>query len=132
MPQNHPHGTRWRDRGGVGDPAQWSTLLSPEERCGIPWRMTSVIFAPFSPAGILFPSDLELLDNPMTNSFAAGFSWVALHWWILLIAGAVGIAATCRWYRQPQGSGGKSNLIELTREEWEARKRWKMFRVISA
>jgi hypothetical protein len=33
----------------------------------------------------------------MTNSFAAGFSWIALHWWILLIAGAVGIAATCRW-----------------------------------
>jgi hypothetical protein len=33
----------------------------------------------------------------MTNSFAAGFSWVALHWWILLIAGAVGIAATCTW-----------------------------------
>jgi hypothetical protein len=26
----------------------------------------------------------------------------------------------------------KSNLIELTREEWEARKRRKMFRVISA
>ncbi|HEX4919589.1 MAG TPA: hypothetical protein VFV92_02490, partial [Candidatus Bathyarchaeia archaeon] len=58
---------------------------------------TSVIFAPCSPAGILFPSDLELLDIPMTNSFTAGFSWIALHWWILLIAGAVGIAATCTW-----------------------------------
>ena len=33
----------------------------------------------------------------MTNFFAAGFSWIALHWWILLIAGAVGIAATCTW-----------------------------------
>jgi hypothetical protein len=33
----------------------------------------------------------------MTNSFAAGFSWIALHWWILLIAGFVGIAATCGW-----------------------------------
>jgi hypothetical protein len=34
----------------------------------------------------------------MTNSFAAGFSWIALHWWIvLIIAGATGIAATCRW-----------------------------------
>jgi len=35
-------------------------------------------------------------------------------------------------YRQPRGSGGKSNLIELTREEWEARRRRKMFRLISA
>jgi hypothetical protein len=33
----------------------------------------------------------------MTNSFTAGFSWIALHWWILLIAGFVGIAATCGW-----------------------------------
>ncbi len=35
-------------------------------------------------------------------------------------------------YRQPRGSGGDSNLIKLTREEWEARRRRKMFRVISA
>jgi hypothetical protein len=35
-------------------------------------------------------------------------------------------------YRQPRGSGGNSNLIELTREEWEAHKRRKMFRVLSA
>jgi hypothetical protein len=35
-------------------------------------------------------------------------------------------------YRQPRGSGGNSNLIELTREEWEARRRRKTFRVISA
>ena len=36
-------------------------------------------------------------------------------------------------YRQPQHSGaGQSNLIELTREEWEAPKRRKMFRVISS
>ena len=36
-------------------------------------------------------------------------------------------------YRQPQHSGGgQSNLIALTREEWEARKRRKMFRVISS
>ena len=33
-------------------------------------------------------------------------------------------------YRQPRGSD--SNLIELTGEEWEARRRRKMFRVISA
>src|SRR5580692_246225 len=33
----------------------------------------------------------------MTNSFAAGFSWIALHWWVVLIACATGIAATCRW-----------------------------------
>ena len=34
----------------------------------------------------------------MTNSFAAGFSWIALHWWIvLIIACATGIAGTCRW-----------------------------------
>jgi hypothetical protein len=31
-----------------------------------------------------------------------------------------------------RGSGDNSNLIELTREEWEARRRRKMFRVISA
>ena len=35
-------------------------------------------------------------------------------------------------YRNPGGSGGDSNLIKLTREEWEARRRRKMFRVISA
>jgi hypothetical protein len=35
-------------------------------------------------------------------------------------------------YRQPRGSSRNSNLIELTREEWEAHKRRKMFRVISA
>jgi hypothetical protein len=33
---------------------------------------------------------------------------------------------------QTRGSGGGSNLVELTREEWEARRRRKMFRVISA
>jgi len=32
----------------------------------------------------------------MTNSLAAGFSWIALHWRIVLIACAVGIATTCR------------------------------------
>ena len=31
-----------------------------------------------------------------------------------------------------RGSGDNSNLIELTREEWEARRRRKMFRLISA
>lgn len=31
-----------------------------------------------------------------------------------------------------RGSGDNLNLIELTREEWEARRRRKMFRVISA
>ncbi|MGA2643659.1 MAG: hypothetical protein ABSF15_03035 [Candidatus Sulfotelmatobacter sp.] len=36
-------------------------------------------------------------------------------------------------YGQPRYSGaGHSNLIEPTREEWEAHKRRKMFRVISA
>jgi hypothetical protein len=30
-----------------------------------------------------------------------------------------------------RGSGDNSNLIELTREEWEARRRRKMFRAIS-
>jgi hypothetical protein len=34
----------------------------------------------------------------MTHSFAASFSWIALHWWIVLVAcAATGIAATCRW-----------------------------------
>ena len=36
-----------------------------------------------------------------------------------------------RRYLHLQGSGNNSNLIELTREEWEARRRRKMFRVIS-
>jgi hypothetical protein len=35
-------------------------------------------------------------------------------------------------YCHPRGSGDNSNLIELTREEWEARRRRKMFRLISA
>lgn len=35
-------------------------------------------------------------------------------------------------YLQPQVPGDNSNLIELTREEWEARRRRKMFRLISA
>jgi hypothetical protein len=35
-------------------------------------------------------------------------------------------------YPHPRGSGGDSNLIKLTPEEWEARRRRKMFRVNSA
>jgi hypothetical protein len=35
-------------------------------------------------------------------------------------------------YLQPQAAVKNSNLIELTREEWEARRRRKMFRLISA
>ena len=35
-------------------------------------------------------------------------------------------------YRQLRSSGGNSNLIELTREEWEAHRRRRMFRVLSA
>jgi hypothetical protein len=35
-------------------------------------------------------------------------------------------------YRHPRGPGGDSNLIQLSREEWEARRRRKMFRLISA
>ncbi len=35
-------------------------------------------------------------------------------------------------YPQLRSSGGNSNLIELTREEWEAHRRRKMFRVLSA
>ena len=35
-------------------------------------------------------------------------------------------------YRHPRSSGSNSNLIKLTPEEWEARRRRKMFRVISA
>ncbi len=33
--------------------------------------------------------------------------------------------------RRPRGPARAANLIELTREEWEARKRRKMFRVIA-
>jgi galactitol-specific phosphotransferase system IIB component len=32
----------------------------------------------------------------MMNFFAAGASWMAVHWWVVLIPAAVGIAATCR------------------------------------
>ncbi len=35
-------------------------------------------------------------------------------------------------YFQTRGSDDNSNLIELTREEWEAHRRRKMFRVLSA
>jgi len=35
-------------------------------------------------------------------------------------------------YGHPRSSGDNSNLIELTPEEWEARRRRKMFRVNSA
>jgi hypothetical protein len=35
-------------------------------------------------------------------------------------------------YSETRGSDDNSNLIELTREEWEARKRRGMFRVLSA
>ena len=40
--------------------------------------------------------------------------------------------STLARYAQRQGPADKSNLIELTREEWEARRRRKMFRLISA
>src|SRR5579864_9071647 len=34
----------------------------------------------------------------MMNSLPRGFSWIALHWRTsAVIAGAIGIAATCRW-----------------------------------
>src|SRR5215813_9700483 len=58
---------------------------------------TSVIFVPRSHAGIKLPSDLKLLHIPMKNSLVAGVSRIALHWWVVLIAGAAGIAATCSW-----------------------------------
>ena len=35
-------------------------------------------------------------------------------------------------YPHPRASGDNSNLIKLTPEEWEARRRRKMFRLISA
>jgi len=35
-------------------------------------------------------------------------------------------------YCHPRGSRDNSNLIQLSREEWEARRRRKMFRLISA
>jgi hypothetical protein len=35
-------------------------------------------------------------------------------------------------YPHPRASGDDSNLIQLSREEWEARRRRKMFRLISA
>jgi chromosome condensin MukBEF ATPase and DNA-binding subunit MukB len=34
---------------------------------------------------------------PMKNPLVAGVSRIALHWWVVSIAGAAGIAATCRW-----------------------------------
>jgi hypothetical protein len=47
------------------------------------------------PQVILFPSDLKL-HVLMRNFFADVVSWIALHWWIVLVACAVGIAATCK------------------------------------
>jgi hypothetical protein len=35
-------------------------------------------------------------------------------------------------YRHPRSSGSNSNLIQLSAEEWEARRRRKMFRLHSA
>jgi hypothetical protein len=35
-------------------------------------------------------------------------------------------------YSRTRGAANSSNLIELTREEWEARRRRKLFRLISA
>ena len=35
-------------------------------------------------------------------------------------------------YGHPRSSGSNSNLTQLTPEEWEARRRWKMFRLHSA
>jgi hypothetical protein len=35
-------------------------------------------------------------------------------------------------HRRPRSFGGNSNLIQLTGEEWEAHRRRKMFRVLSA
>jgi hypothetical protein len=37
-----------------------------------------------------------------------------------------------RYLHTRGSSGDNSNLVELTREEWEARRRRKMFRIISA
>ena len=61
------------------------------------WHETSVIFVHRSPAGILFLSDLKLLHMSMKNTLVAGISRIALHWWVVMIAGAAGVAATCRW-----------------------------------
>jgi hypothetical protein len=33
----------------------------------------------------------------MKNTLVAGISRIALHWWVVSIAGAAAIAATCRW-----------------------------------
>jgi hypothetical protein len=61
------------------------------------WHKTSVIFVPLNPAGILLLSDLKLLYISMKNTLVAGVSRIALHWWVVLIAGGATIAATCRW-----------------------------------
>jgi hypothetical protein len=45
---------------------------------------------------MLHSFNLKVLHSLMTNYFAPGFSWIGLNWWIVLIACAVGIAATCR------------------------------------
>lgn len=43
----------------------------------------------------------------MTNSFAPGFSSIALHWWVVLIACVVGTAATCRRFLETDEARGK-------------------------
>jgi hypothetical protein len=59
----------------------------------------------------------------VANQKAAGTSSKGSPFWTM---GGVGR------YLHTRGAGDNSNLIELSREEWEARRRRKMFRVISA
>ena len=64
----------------------------------------------------------EFWDDVQTRKAAGTLSRKSPFWTVGEIARS----------HQPRGSGANSNLIELTREEWEAHKRRKMFRVLSA
>jgi hypothetical protein len=59
----------------------------------------------------------------LENRKAAGILSKGSPFW------AMGELARCG---HPRGSGDNSNLIQLSPEEWEARRRQKMFRLISA
>lgn len=52
----------------------------------------------------------------MMNSLMAGVSWIELHWWVVLIASAVGIAATCRWVLETDESRAQRAQRKQTKE----------------
>jgi len=57
----------------------------------------------------------------MINSFAAGFLWITLHWWVVLIVCVLGITPICIWALEP----------EKTRVERARRRQKKQLRTLA-